>query len=253
MSEEINHKQLLTILSDFDEVCGKNEISYSLHGGTLLGAVREKGFIPWDDDADVSMTRWEFKRLEAVLDNSHSNYAIRGNIKKQFYRVGEDSFWVDIFLCDPISEKKVPQKLKLLLLTVLDIMNRDRESVKLSNLAEYSKIKQMVFKAVFALGHIIPKSWTVKWYLHISERCFAGKREMLFRSNDQYQGRARIFPTKWMESYEKISFEDQQLSILKDWHGMLSQCYGPDYMVPICQERNAVVHDLVRLADTFAL
>ena len=56
----------LDLLSYFDTVCRKNGIKYSLTGGTLLGAVRHKGFIPWDDDVDVFLTRQEYEKLEKL-------------------------------------------------------------------------------------------------------------------------------------------------------------------------------------------
>jgi len=54
---------LLDLMLEFDEVCKRNGITYFLDSGTLLGAVRHKGFIPWDDDVDVIMTRSEYRKL----------------------------------------------------------------------------------------------------------------------------------------------------------------------------------------------
>ena len=59
---------LLTLLKEFDSICKKNNITYYLEGGSLLGAVRHKGFLPWDDDIDLCITRAEFKKLLAVID-----------------------------------------------------------------------------------------------------------------------------------------------------------------------------------------
>lgn len=54
---------LLSLLKVFHTYCLENNVKYSLHGGTLLGAIREKGFIPWDDDIDITMTRKEYIRF----------------------------------------------------------------------------------------------------------------------------------------------------------------------------------------------
>lgn len=61
----------LELLVYFDKVCRENGIHYSLTGGTLLGAIRHGGFIPWDDDVDVFMTRPEYKKLSDVFPDDH--------------------------------------------------------------------------------------------------------------------------------------------------------------------------------------
>lgn len=67
--EEI-HQDILILLKKFHKLCVDNNIKYSLHGGTLLGAIRDKGFIPWDDDADLTVTRENYNKLKQIFSNN---------------------------------------------------------------------------------------------------------------------------------------------------------------------------------------
>ena len=62
-------KVLYELLIEFDEICTKHDITYYLGGGTALGAVRNGGFLPWDNDMDLYMPRREYKKLCAVIDS----------------------------------------------------------------------------------------------------------------------------------------------------------------------------------------
>ena len=89
---EESHRLLLALAKEFHSVCERNEIPYFMLGGTMLGAVRHKGFIPWDDDMDFGIPREYFsffidsckKDLPSsykVLYYDNSDYAILGFVK----------------------------------------------------------------------------------------------------------------------------------------------------------------------------
>lgn len=70
--KELNSVELkkteIGILRYIDDICGKNKLTYFLSGGSLLGAIRHKGFIPWDDDLDIMMPRPDFMKLVKLLE-----------------------------------------------------------------------------------------------------------------------------------------------------------------------------------------
>ena len=237
---------LLELLVKFDKLCSEQNIRYTLHGGTLLGAVRNGGFIPWDDDADVAMTRAEFRRLYDHLRNEGTDFYISGKIKTQFRCHDDPDVWVDIFICDPISEHPFAQKLKLLLLTALDIMSKNSSSKKLSNIHSYSLPKRIAFHFFYVLGLLIPMKQKAKWYNCVAQTWFNGSSKLIFRSNDQYVARRRIFPADWMNHFEEIRFEGKTFLTQCNYDGLLASCYGPDYMTPRQDSHAQQVHCLVR-------
>lgn len=88
---------LMEIFKDFIEICEENEIEYFLHAGTNIGAVRHKGFIPWDDEIDVALLREDYEKLLKILDRENEKYYI-SNLKKRF-EVDDSVYTPKTLLC----------------------------------------------------------------------------------------------------------------------------------------------------------
>ena len=118
------HRLQIEMLQEVDRVCRKHDIKYTIFGGTLLGAIRHKGFIPWDDDADIAMLREEYNKFKAVmheinpdicyLQDNETDPEYRWGYTKmrktgtRFVRVGQEHLkcktgvFIDIFPMDDI-------------------------------------------------------------------------------------------------------------------------------------------------------
>lgn len=86
MQEKLRNLQLtqIEILKEIDLVCKKNNLKYSLYAGTLLGAIRHKGFIPWDDDLDICMPRKDYEKfLEIWKDKEHPGFLIQNKEREK--------------------------------------------------------------------------------------------------------------------------------------------------------------------------
>ena len=79
----------LEMLIELDRVCRMHDINYVIWGGTMLGAIRHKGFIPWDDDADVAMTREDYERFKKYSGDLNSSICFfQDNTNDPAYRWG---------------------------------------------------------------------------------------------------------------------------------------------------------------------
>ncbi len=117
----------LDMVQKIDEVCRNNGIHYYMVGGTLLGAVRHKGFIPWDDDIDIAMPRKDFEKFCSVMAEENSVYQVQffDNVKEYGYAspkvvdtrtvlidyklgTGKETsaVFVDVFLYDGMGESR---------------------------------------------------------------------------------------------------------------------------------------------------
>ncbi len=98
----------LELLRQLKSICDRNGLTFFLLWGTLLGSVRHRGYIPWDDDIDVGMTASDYERLRALLaDDPHLRVDMYynwdyGTVCPKLKYKSTESFWVDLFLFEEI-------------------------------------------------------------------------------------------------------------------------------------------------------
>lgn len=235
---ELTHKNLLFLLKTFNAICSENNIKYSLHGGTLLGAVREHGFIPWDDDADITMTRDEYKKFKKVVFKYINNDELYfdENISQRpmliLKKNNEPTVWCEIFIYDYISENKILQKCKFLLLVFFLGFTKTKETMKIFENGIYTGWKYYIVKSLYNFGKLFSMKFKIKMMNYCAENLFNGNKKFLLRSNDQYKALKIILPSYVMSEYKSIEFEDTELSISKYYHEILIKSYGDNYMTP---------------------
>lgn len=233
-------KKLLKNLKIFNKICEKNNIKYSLHGGTLLGAVRHQGFIPWDDDIDISMTREEFTKLKEVLKHEKRYKIDLNGWIPQFIVYGKENekTYIDIFIWDYISENMIFQKLKILLIRLLQGMLK--ENIDYSN---YNKKEKVLIFSTHFLGLFFTKKIKLKCLNRIYKCSFCGKKGLIHRANDNFKGVSEIFNKETMESYSHLSFENYQFMVNENYIEILKKSYGENYMIPPSKDEQKPLHN----------
>lgn len=241
--------QLLELLKIFDSFCKENDILYTLHGGTLLGAIRNKEFIEWDDDIDVAMSRSDYNRFVSLLEknnNTRFKYDININPYQFYLKDSKDLVWLDIFVYDYISSNKIGRKLKIVLEDIFMTFNKNDKNLATTKV-KWSYPKYLFIKFVSLIGKLLPKSYVKNTLAHIREKSLCGDRHYVHRSNDHHKGRLEIHPISILEDYMYVDFEDTKLMVSKEYERILIASYGEDYMIPKKPDEASILgHDLTR-------
>lgn len=250
----------LDIAKEIRRICNENNISYFLESGTLLGAIRHSGFIPWDDDMDIGMLRKDYEKFlqiaplklsdkYSILDwKTNDDYGFQfckviNNktlyIEKKANEVGyHQGFYVDIFPYDKFPNDGRSKFFQKTTLTILRALVRNKCHVKTwetENGINYRKYFKNLPLRLFAT--FFSKKVLVKLYDDIAQRHNADSEyEYYFSQGIEPYGTFK-FPKNVIENTEQHLFEGISFSCPFDSDSYLKYAYGNYMELPPESER----------------
>ena len=259
---------MLTVLDEVDKVCQRHGFRYFADYGTLIGAVRHGGFIPWDDDLDISMMREDYMRFLKVAEselppgykvlsiyNHHQSKTFLGRVvnmefismEKQALQDNHNCPYatgIDIFPIDHFEYDETVNEYQKILIRGFDEMSLrvDEDETKLGNLP-YEIRERLEYLCEQSKMKIEDGKPIKQQILICSDRLYsifgpdASKvAHMYFWESNGTQ----VYPKEYYENTTRLPFECMSVPVPIAYDRILSTCYGPGYMEPV---RKGGVHD----------
>lgn len=252
----------LKILKDLAKYLNENNYTYFLCAGTLLGAVRHKGFIPWDDDIDILMPREEYSRLikeynqnpikkdytlkALELNNSGYPFAklVTNNIVIESKSAEDKNLWIDIFPIDGYPddydeslklEKRILTRKGMIYLHTTSFKNiwKEKKSVK-------NRILKMFLKPISML---VPVKTSAKKIQKMATKYKYSTSKYVGGSVWGYGIQERMEKEKVFSSAAELEFEGEKFCAPIGYKEYLSNIYG-DYM-KLPPEEKRVTHNII--------
>ena len=251
----------LEMLKQFVAVCGKLNLKYYLLAGTLLGAVRHKGFIPWDDDIDVGMPRADYeifiKEAQQYLEDKYfvqtfhtdpefpANFCKIRNSETTFVETSvknckiNHGVYIDIFPLDVYPYCKRQHKCFQLKKTLLNV--RVAEVFFLPKQKRKKTIKSFIAKSVTIF-------LTPLKAIKMREKMYTKYKDGAFLVNHSGAwGIKEITPKDWYGEGVDLEFEGLRVKAPTKWHEWLTQVYGNYMEFPPVEKR--IGHHYTEIVD----
>lgn len=239
-------RKLLVLLKEFHSFCVANSIKYSLDWGSLLGAVRHKGFIPWDDDLDIMVDRHNYDKIVDCIKNCKS---------LEFDASSPEALWVsrvslpesgeqysyppmiDIFIVDNAPNGLFARKWRLLCILILQGMLKEHPDFRKGNFI----MKTCTF-VTYLWGCMFPRKKKLEWYHQLSQSSNRVTTRQVTSYYEEYRCMGKYYSSTLLDEYEIVPFEDIEAYITKKWHECLCVQFGKDYMTPPEEEERVSRH-----------
>lgn len=260
------HKVLLSAMKDIDMICRENGLRYYLHAGTLLGAFNHQGFIPWDDDVDISMLREDYEKFINIVSQNYSekyfihNYKTErtfshnrsvmrvlgteivhnnDNCREEHREIGLDIVPLDA-APDSIILRKIQQKMVWIVDLAVQIKVGAVEPRRfvtrlIGVLAKMDRVK---------LGKMIDMITT--WYngkntKYIGLLSYTGKNPYTGRNGYEND----LLLREWFDNPIMVQFEDTKFLTISEPIKDLKHRYGENWYEPYPEEKRVTKHDVL--------
>lgn len=253
----------LDVLIKIDEICKKLDLEYSLAYGTLIGAVRHNGFIPWDDDVDIMMPREDYEVLIKYFEENAEqlkplrlfNYKSNNDYPYMICRVSDSRYtldvyneknyglgvFVDIYPLDgagnTVKEYTKLKKKSSRYVSMCFLSTRNR--IKKENTKSFIKF---IFKIpAFMIAKIMGKNFFMKKIENLGKKYLYDESKyvgcIVWASDDGVKG---IIEKKWFEKKIEMKFEDYNFMVPEEYDKILTRIYGNYMELP--SEKDRIAH-----------
>ena len=247
------------ILLEIRRICTINDIPFYLYAGSLLGAVRHKGFIPWDDDIDVVMMRKDYERfidacnrhldhnkfeLQTIYSDPYANHpwiklhdkntAFISGIRREGAMEGIN---IDIFPIDNAPDSSFRLKVRSIIIDNINFLYQFRFQLRSKN----SSWKMRFFQKMISL---VPP-WSEMKFKQAYDRYIQKynrqqTENVVYLSNRKYM--RKIIPRRCFDEVVFLEFEGEMFPAPGGWHEVLLRLYGVNYLQLPPEEQRVTVH-----------
>ncbi|MHA1221678.1 MAG: LicD family protein [Candidatus Heimdallarchaeaceae archaeon] len=260
---EKTKKIQLEMLLEVNRICKKYDINYQLYGGTLLGAIRHKGYIPWDDDIDICMMRKDYTRFLKVCEKELKPEFFLQTWKTDKYFINQfakirrnntlfveylnselkkmhHGVFIDIFPLDNVKPNTLIGKMQIKLALILLRLNLTRTKIRCIHRFE-NRLYRILCLSVHYLLKLIP--------MCIWNRIQKQILTMFENEETEYVGHLTTIPSKefqrylisreWFNDIIESEFEGHKFPIPRNYDKILTKFYGTYMKYPPIEEQKS--------------
>ena len=244
--------QELKCLKELKRICDKHDIKYFLIGGTLIGAARNKGFIPWDDDIDIGMVRSEYDRFCKICPQEINKDLFffqipeteEGNADFEIARIRlnnthfiqrhrrklslHDGIFIEIIPYDDLPPTKMKCDFYYMTFKIMKRLVGERMgyTYTISN-----PIERFIFFTGMFISKVIPIKVLYKKMVNYHLKYFNTNSEYVFLLGGDYNWKKEKHARKTISEFTTLEFEGDFYPVPKNYDLFLTEQYG-DYMTP---------------------